>query len=352
MKILLNVRMVLLLVAMGLLTVFTSCGNLDKKEMEEIEDLQESFPSSTVRAELVTITGTILDPETQEPLEGVSVTIGTETAITDENGFYSITLEETNAGALVVVDLEGYVDLVFPVSFENYTDGDSVDWAITLPESQPASNFTPGEETVDTFTYLGVVYTVTIPADATDSAIPVSVGPSGTVVGAGISGSFATVGVHVETEEEDFNFDNEVGVSYDPLEAATSGGIGSINPAATEPDAPPEAAAAAAAVQDAVDAAQEILDEGGDPSDANAAFVEELYEGADEVSINEDGEVVIVTTVEGGVLPGNGVVTEDGNLTPIDEEGEPIEDEVVVIIDEETGEVPDIPHQSTADGDG
>ncbi len=352
----------LLLLVVGLFTSF-GCG-VEKAEIDELVDVQESFPAATSRAENVTISGTITDPENVDPFTGEQlplanavVIIGTDTVLTDEDGNFSITLEDAGAGAVVRVDLDGHVDLVFPVSFADYEDNSSVDWSINLPESQLTTDFEPGTAVLDTFFYLGVPYVVEIPADAADQPIEIAIGPAGTVVGAGISGAFAVTGVHIETPEENFEFDNEIAISYNPVDAAQSGGIGSANPAALEPDAPEGAAAAAEEVEDAIAAAEAVIDAGGDPEDAAAAFVEEIYDGADEVSVDEDGNVVVVDTVEGSVLPGTGVVTEEDTLEQIDENGEPVEGENgeeggVDLIDEETGEVPSVPHQGTADGGG
>lgn len=366
MKFFLNVTMVLLLIV-GLFTSF-GCG-VEKVELDELVDQQESY-AATSRAENVTIMGTITDPEKVDstnlipdpnnpdslifsplPLAGVVVRIGSDSAVTDGNGFYSIVLEESTAGAVVEVELEGYVDLVFPVSFANYDDNSTENWSISLPETQDTTSFIPGIPSVDTFFYEGVPYIVEIPADAAQEPIDVAIGPSGTVVGPGISGAFAVTGIHIETPEENFEFDNEIAVSYNPLDAAMSGGIGSVNPAATEPGAPSEATQAAEEVQAALDAAQEVIDAGGDPADAATAFVEEIYDGADEVSLDDDGNVVVVNTVEGNVLPGTGVVTEDNTIEQIDENGEPVEEESEDLIDED-GEVVDVPHQGTGDGGG
>ena len=365
MKIIFN-SIITLLLAVGLFTSF-GCG-VEKAQLDELVDQQESFATS--RAENITITGFITDPEKIDsltlapdpdnpdlligdplPLANVVVKIGDDSVFTDASGFFMLVIEEPINGAVVKVVLEDYVDLVFPVDFGNYEDNSTVNWDINLPETQDTVFFMPGASSVDTFFYLGVPYVVEIPADAAQEAIDVSFGPTGTVVGAGISGAFAVVGIHIETPEENFQFDNEVSISYNPLDAASSGGIGSINPAALEPDAPEGAAIAAAELAAAIETAEAIIDAGGTLADAATAFVEELYDGADEVSVDEDGNVIIVDTVEGSVLPGTGVVTEDDTLEQIDEDGEPVEEEGEDLIDED-GDIADVPHQGAGDAGG
>jgi len=346
---------------MGLF-VLVGC-DVDQADMDDVVDLQESFAASS-RAENITISGIVTDPGNLDtltgepiPLANVKVKIGSDSTFTDANGFYSISLEETGPGAVVKVELEDHVDLIFPVDFSNYADNATETWSMTLPETQDTFAFEPGAPLSGSFEYLGVLYFVDIPADVALLPIEIAVSPAGTVVGPGISGAFAITGIHIETPEEDFEFDNEVAVAYNPLIAAQNNGIGSINPAALEEDAPGGAAEAAEEAEAALEVAQDIIDAGGTLADATTAYIEELYDDADEVSVDDNGNIVIVDTVEGSVLPGTGVVTEEDTLVQIDEEGEPVvdengEEEEVDLVDEETGETTDIPHQGTADGEG
>jgi len=368
MKILLNVRMVLLLVAMGLLTVFTSCGNLDKKGMEEIADLQESFPTATSRAENVTITGTLTTQERKEPLEGATVQVGTQSTLTKADGTFQLVLEETNGNTLASIKLRGCTDLFFTVDFGRYEDGDMVDWSAQLSRLQRAIQYTPGQESSRTFNSLGVLYAVTIPEDAAPQPFAVHVGPSGTIVGKGIPGSFALVNLSIQTADEtgfhsgviagprNFRFAEAIEVRFDILLAATTGGIGSLNPAALLPGANVEAVEAAENYIDAINDAQTILFNGGNEEDALKVLVIGLYgdEDADEeddvdsVLFDEDGNLILSSDFSGIVLPGIGLVTRDGNLILLTNEGELVE-EIDLTDPDEGGS---IPHQATADGDG
>lgn len=343
-----------LLVTVGLLT---SCG-VEKVEIDELVDQQESFAASS-RAENVVISGVITDPgnfglvtRRPVPVEGATVQIGSASTTTDENGAFSITLEDTGPGAVVKISQEGHVDLTFPVSFRGYADNAAVSWTISLPETQVTIPFTPGAAASAIFVYLNVPYTVNVPEDASTQAIDISVSPSGTVIGPGISGVFAVTGIHVETPEENFIFDESISVLYDPIEAGLSGGVGAINPAAALPGAPPEAAEAAREVVDALAAGLNAISAGATPEEAAMAYIEELYDGSDEISVDADGNTIVVNTIEGSIYLDLGVVTEEDTIVQLDENGEVEEDEEPEELINEDGEVPNIPHQGTGDGGG
>lgn len=321
MKIFLNAKMVLLLLV-GLLT---SMGcRVDKAELDELVDQQESFATS--RAENVTITGTVLDPKTWNPIVGATVTIGDYSTTTNALGFYSLDLEETGLGAIVTVTKEGRVDLRFPVDFRRYNDNATVHWNIELPEIQKTISFTPGIEQEVTFFYLGVWYKVIVPADAASKSLEISVGPTGTVVGEGISGAFALTGLFLETPHKCFQFDNKIMFKYDAVNAATNGGVGSANRNAMGSESTPGSRIVAAGVETALQKAKAILEAGGTDFEANAAFIAELYKYTDEISVLSDGTVLLVSELAGNIYPGTGVVTECNKIRQIDEEGKPVDD--------------------------
>lgn len=348
MKIFLNVKIVLLLLV-GLLTSF-GCG-VEKVDLSEFDDLQESFPATT-RAENVTLAGVLVDPILKEPIAGATIQIGAVSVQTDENGAYAITIEESVLGAAVSITKEGLVDLSFPVDFSDLEDNATIDLAIEIPEAQDPIQFVPGEAVTQTFFYLGVAYEVEIPADAFDEPMEIAIGPSGSVVGPGVSGAFARVGLHIETPLEDAEFNNAIGLNYDPIQAALSGGIGGLHPQSFLPIATPEARLAAQNLLAALAAAAAVTTNGGTQVEATTVFIEESYPNSEEISVAENGDLEIVNTVEGTLIPGIGLITENGTLEQLDDSGVPIEGESIDLIDEETGGTNNIPHQGVGDGGG
>jgi len=357
MKRFLNFKTSLFLLGIGFFALFGCEAEL--VESEELVDVQEAFS----RATNVTIKGTIKDPVTDAPIKDAIIRIGHNQAISNSNGDWILRLRETGPGAVVNVIANGRVDFVFPASFRQVLSFSTINWDIELPLLQPDIEFEPGEEATSSYTYDGVVYTVTIPGDVIDEPTKFTVGPGATVVGSGISGAFAVVGVDYDDDDDidsefataksrDLNGENyelggEIEITYNPLEAAQSNGIGSINPVALEDDAPAGAQEAAQDVLDAIDAALDALASGASPFEVALAFVLELYGlDIDEVEENEDGTITIQNCIEGTLQPGTGDVTDTGELVEIGEDcqnGEPVP------LADGNGEVINIPHQGTAD---
>lgn len=407
MKKLFNLRTCILLLGVGLFALF-SC-DAEQTGMEDIIDVQETFDQPTTTSSNKTlnvlITGTVLNPVTGEPIHRARVQVGNAVAFSNAVGRWGVRLGNTGDELMVRVTKEDHVDFIFPVSFCDVSDNSSIDWDIDLPPSQPSVPLTAGTESRLTYEYKDVAYTVTVPASVTSVNTSITVGPGGTAVGEGISRYFAIVGIDFEDDqgqllfEENYDFANEVVISYDPLEAAQleiittnsvnrkvlSGGIGSINPAALEDDAPGCFQELALEWQESIEEAVEAAESNSDPETVSTIFVDELYEefleelcsveeDFFEVNIPEvwlDGNVTVSNTTEGTLLLGIGIVTDtlgiylvdiEGEPYLVDQEGEPIpvdqakdSFENQLIIEEECkcncgeGSGP-VPHQGTADG--
>ena len=358
MKKLINLRMCILLLGVGLFALFSCDAELT--DMEDLVDLQETFDqatSSSSRARNILITGTVLNPVTGEPINRAKVQVGNAVAFSNTRGRWSVKLGNTGDELMVRVTKDDHVDFIFPVSFCDIRDNSTIDWTIDLPPNQPSVVFTPGTEASISYEYKEVIYTVTVPADATDRNTSITVGPGGTVVGEGISRYFAIVGVDFEDDEqelvfeENFDFANEVVISYDPLAAAEldtilssslfpevlSGGIGSINPAVFERDAPECFQEIAMEWQEAMEQARDAKESSNNAELVSTIFVDELYEdfleelcGVEEdffdVNIPEvelDGNVTVNNTTEGTLLLGIGIITDTEEIYLVDQEGEP-----------------------------
>lgn len=406
MKKLLNLRMFILLLGVGLFALF-GC-DAEQLEMEDLVDVQETFEqpaTSNSRARNILITGTVLNPVTGEPINRAKVQVGNAVAYSNVRGRWGVKLGNTGDELMVRVTKENHVDFIFPVSFCDVRDDSTIDWTIDLPPSQPSVSFTSGTEARISYEYKEVIYTVTVPANATDRNTRITVGPGGTVVGEGISRYFAIVGIDFEDDEqelvfeENYDFANEVVISYDPLAAAEldtivssrlfsdilSGGIGSINPAALEIDAPDCFQEIAIEWQEAMEEAMDTKNSNRDAKTVSTIFVDELYEEFLEelcsveedmfdVNIPEvqlDGNVTVNNTIEGTLLLGIGIVTDTAGIYLVDQAGEPYlvnqegvpfpvdqadnSHENLLTIEDECrcncgGGSGPVPHQSTADG--
>ena len=407
MKKLFNLRTCILLLGVGLFALY-GC-DAEQTDMEDLVDVQETFDqptSSSSRARNILITGTVLNPVTGESINRARVQVGNAVAFSNARGRWGVKLGNTGDELMVRVTKEDHVDFIFPVSFCDVRDNSTIDWTIDLPPNQPSVVFTPGTEARISYEYKEVIYTVTVPADATDRNTSITVGPGGTVVGEGISRYFAIVGIDFEddeqelTLEENYDFANEVVISYEPLAAAEldtivssnlfpkvlSGGIGSINPAAFERDAPECFEEIAMEWQEAIEEAMDARESNINAQRVSTIFIDELYEefleelcGVEEelfdVNIPEvwlDGNVTVNNTIEGTLLLGIGIVTDTLGIYLIDQEGEPYlvdreekpfpvdradepHDNILTIEDEcrcncGGGGDSGIPHQGTADG--
>ena len=291
--------------------------NADLITQDEVSAVQETFESpSSNRSIKVTIIGTILDPVSRAPVVGATVKIGDIITTTKSNGKFAVSLGNITTGLIVNVTALNHVDFIFPVSFDESVDGSLVNWDIELPRLQPSIPFEPGFDSYSTFNYDGVTYTVKVPADISNTPTTFTVGPGGTVVGTGISGVFAVVGIDFEDDQnglsdEDFDeaenyiLSSPVSITYNPLDAVLTRGIGSYHPAASEEDATPGAQTAAKDVEDAIDAAQAAISNRARSSEIAAIFIAELYGlEVEEVQVNANGTVTVENCIEGTLQPG------------------------------------------------
>jgi TonB-linked SusC/RagA family outer membrane protein len=145
----------------------------------------------SVHAQKKAVTGTVVSQETNEPLQGVTVTVKgtTQTAITDAKGFFSITMANRTKGLVLVFSYVGY---------DKKEISSPPDEIITVPMtmSNKAMNdvVVVGYGTQKRLTLTGAVSTVDLKKVEDVPNLNLSAALRGTVVGLSVSGGTARPG--------------------------------------------------------------------------------------------------------------------------------------------------------------
>ena len=187
------------LAAIGLVAFF-GCGKVDL--VDDLAFNQESF----TRATSLTVTGQVVDPETDLPVAGAKIKSNSFTTTTDSNGKFSANLTSFTDTDVIMVSREGYVDYQFAANYADSSDGATLTWQINLPQRQQCVWVGPNEGAWYRYVSNGVEYVIDIRRGAVREWTEVCVSPNGTVTGEGIGLAFSRGGMISETPRSPGNF--------------------------------------------------------------------------------------------------------------------------------------------------
>ena len=333
------------LAAIGLVAFF-GCGKVDL--VDNLKVNQESF----TRASSLTVTGQIINPETSIPVSGAIVKTNSFTATTDNNGQFSATLDNFSDSESVKVTKEGHINYEFAVDYTGIADNATLSWNIYLPEREECVWIGPNEGAWYKVTANNTEYVIDFRRGAVDDWTQVCVSQGGLAFGQGIPNAFGLLGINIDTpgNPEGVIFNSPADVRFD-LAALL------LNYPAT-----PEATI--------INAAQDAAVGGANTSELSNLLYGINFDAASGGDSNNEGPLVISGFIPGNVIPGIGVTINSAfyfyqtfvDLSTVNNgQTGTVEDGVIVgingldggtILDDNSTEVQDIPHQSVGDGGG
>ena len=311
--------------AIGLLTVY---GCSEAVLIEDLKETQVSFDRNAP----IDFSGYVIDPQTCEPVANATVTSGVTTLTTDAEGKFQTEVEGSLLSNTVLVEKEGHVPYCFFIDYSEY-DGDI---RIDLPTQQSCVWISPDEgawykvSTNDDC----ITFVIDIFSGSVDRWVEICIGPGGNAYGNGVDLFFSQPSISIDTpDEECVEFLKDVDVRID--------------------------------LQDLLDAARKSMCLAEESSLAIPGLQEltdiddiiSVIFGTDNVVERFNDRLISKSPVSGTTIPGVGIIGTDketggcvvfpflpdggiGDPIPFPENKEPVPD------------LPGIPHQSVADGDG
>jgi len=324
------------LIAIGLF-MLSACGKVEIVELAQTK--QESF----VRASSLTVGGQVINPETGEPIQGAVVATASFSAVTNADGNFKASLDSFSDSEAVTVTKDGHIVYEFGVNYTGLSDGATLNWEIYLPERETCIWIGPDEGAWYKFTANNTEYVVDVRRGSVDEWVQICVSQGGLAFGTGLNIAFGLPGLSVETPglvggtlfnlPLDIRFDvASVLRNYPNLPSNTVAGTGQI-----------------AAIGEEIN-----------------AIVSNILYGTDFTgSGNPSSSLIINGNIPGNIIPGIGVIFNNvfypfsvflDPSTVIGDDGS-IDTGVNgldggVILDDNSDEVENIPHQSIGDAGG